>query len=427
MRAQLERGADFFERPRIRFSVLIGWYLAAVFLTFLPVLRFLHSGTTMDYHIWYEAGRAWWERREIYEQTGTFVFMYPPGCAFLLAWPSLFGKTAFIFLLSLVSSLAWFVAVRALASMLGHKKQTFVLLTANLLVSVYIWSSYHLGQPSIVLFALMLGTFIALQKKRGAVAGALLALAVAIKAFPLLALPYLVWRRHWTAIVSLLISLVCLLFLFSLPRRGPAQARKDFQSWRAGMLRYDSAGIAQRQLRGYSWKNQSAFGLMNRMLRPVSAEESATPEYANLTNLSFTTVNYIILAFAFVVGLSFLVVMPRTISLDTAALEFACLLMLILLFTPLAFGYLFLWLMLPLALVLQRWLSHGDLVSSLGFMIAVTLLLVTAVTPRVAQTYGSVFFAALVLYVTMAVELWREKSMAVRVPGAARAPKATPR
>ena len=42
----------------------------------------------------------------------------------------------------------------------------------------------HLGQPSLVLLALLLGAFVALQEKRNLLAGSLIALAAAIKAFP---------------------------------------------------------------------------------------------------------------------------------------------------------------------------------------------------------------------------------------------------
>jgi hypothetical protein len=64
-------------------------------------------------------------------------------------------------------------------------------LIPSLLVIVYIWSSYHLGQPHLVLLALMLGSFVALRAKREIVAGPLIAIAAAIKAFPVL--PSFIW------------------------------------------------------------------------------------------------------------------------------------------------------------------------------------------------------------------------------------------
>jgi len=91
-------------------------------------------------------------------------------------------------------------------------------------------------------------------------------------------------------------------------------------------------------------------------------------------------------------------------------LEFGGLLILILIFAPLAFGYLFSWLMLPLASLTNIFLcrEHSKGVLPM-FLTATVLLAVTAAAPRVMQIYGSVFFAALALYVATAAELWRAK------------------
>ena len=52
--------------------------------------------------------------------------------------------------------------------------------------------------------------------------------------------------------------------------------------------------------------------------------------------------------------------MPRERSPQSDAGEFAALLILILMFTPLAFGYLFVWLMVPLALLIKRTIASDD-------------------------------------------------------------------
>ena len=78
---------------------------------------------------------------------------------------------------------------------------------------VYIWSSYHLGQPNLVLLALMLCGFVSLRTKREVVGGGFIAVAAAIKAFPVLAIVYLVYRRYWTAAGSLIVTLVFLLLI----------------------------------------------------------------------------------------------------------------------------------------------------------------------------------------------------------------------
>src|SRR5207244_8615695 len=126
-----------------------------------------------------------------------------------------------------------------------------------------------------------------------------------------LAIFYLVYLRYWMAAISLMIALISLLFLLPIPFRGWHQTLNDARDWQRGMLRYEQGGIAQRPERGYTWKNQSLFGLANRLLRRVSVdEEPDPPAYANVTDLNFKTVNIVIIASALLLGFSFVVAMP---------------------------------------------------------------------------------------------------------------------
>ncbi len=90
------------------------------------------------------------------------------------------------------------------------------------------------------------------------------------------------------------------------------QTLNDARDWQRGMLHYEQGGIAQRPERGYSWKNQSIFGLTNRLLRRVSVDEAPNPPaYANIADLDFRTVNIVIIASALLLGSSFVAAMPR--------------------------------------------------------------------------------------------------------------------
>ena len=113
-------------------------------------------------------------------------------------------------------------------------------------------------------------------------------------------------------------------------------------------------------------------------------------------------------------GILFVVVMPqrgmRTAASD--AFEFALLLLLILMITPLSFGYFYSWLMLPFTIIIQRVLvgeSSGILWWSLA---ALALLSVGLFFPRGAQLYGNTFFATLLLFIGLSLELWRLKQQA---------------
>ena len=388
----------------------------AITFTLLPFVRFLHSGTDMDYRTWFDAGQTVLRGSEIYPHTQNFPFMYPPTCALLLAGPAFFGKPALILILTSLNTMAWILCIRFSSALISETRvQNAPVVFANFIVIPFVWSSYHLGQPSLLLLTLMLGAFLSLRRDREILAGMLVALAAAIKAFPLLAILYFVYRRYWTAAISLVIALVILLFLLPIPFRGLHQTLSDARDWQRGMLHYEQGGIAQRPARGYSWKNQSIFGVANRLLRRVSADEEPNPPiYANVADLDFRTVNIVLIASALLLGFSFVAAMPRQRSPDGDAREFAALLNLILIFTPLAFGYLFVWLMFPLALLIKRIAVAAESISCGCLLIAYALLVATGIAPRFAQIYGSLFFAALMLYLGLAIDLRRHPRLIAR-------------
>jgi Glycosyltransferase family 87 len=418
---KLERFAQRLETPRGRTIVLGLFITVATIFTFVPFIRFLRHGTDLDYRTWFDAAQAILQHREIYPRNNTFTFMYPPPCALVLAFPALFGKATMILLLALLNTAAWILCIRFSLTLANERRfSVTVALVPNLILIVFIWSSYHLGQPSLILLALMLGAFVSLSRtgggsaatppgKRQILAGALIAAAAAIKAFPFLAIIYLIYRRYWTAAISVILALLVFVFVLPIPFRGLSQTLADFRVWQKGMLHYQSGGIAQRAGRGYSWKNQSFFGLANRMLRPVSVnDEGETIVFKNVAGMDFKTINALILSSAIVLGLWFIVAMMRAArESDSAGLEFSALLILILIFTPLAFGYLFSWLMLPFALLTKRVLDSGSVLAISCIAGAIILLVATAIAPRAAQIYGSVFFAAFVLYFGVTIELWR--------------------
>ncbi len=411
MIARLRVLTERLDGSRARLLIRALFITTATTFTLLPFVRFLHSGTDMDYRTWFKAGQTVLQGGEIYPHAQNFPFMYPPTCALLLAVPAFFGKAALILILSSLNTMVWILCIRFSSALMSEQRaQNAHIVVATFIVIPFVWSSYHLGQPSLVLLALMLGAFLSLRYGHDIIAGALVALAVAIKAFPLLAIFYFVYRRYWTAAISLVIALVGLLFLLPIPFRGWDQTLNDARDWQRGMLRYEQGGIAQRPERGYTWKNQSIFGLANRLLRRVNVdEEPSPPAYANVADLNFKTVNIVIIASALLMGFSFVVAMPRQRAPEGDAREFAALLILILIFTPLAFGYLFVWLMFPLALLIKRSLEVSA--SLIWLLIALALLTATGVAPRLAQIYGSLSFASLMLYLALAIDLRREQNL----------------
>ncbi|MEY2483314.1 MAG: hypothetical protein QOK24_1842 [Verrucomicrobiota bacterium] len=401
---------------------VLSWTFAVVLFVFalVPVLHAVRGHSIKDYLVWYETGQHLLEGGEIYPvESRKFPFMYPPPCALFLAPVSALGKTGLVAALVLVNAAAWVASIVFSVYLATGKRRAhlFLYLIPNLAIAGFVWGNFLLGQPSLVLLALLLGGFIALQRKRPILAGILIALAAAIKAFPVLVLIYLVYRRYWTAAATLVLALAFLLIIAPIPFRGFELAKQDLESWSNGMLfKYDEAGVGQRLGRSNSWKNQSIWGVSNRLLRHVEYDhryEPHTPVYADLVDMKFATVNAIILGAALLIGLGFIAVMPgaaaRTSEKD--AIEFALLLLLILIFTPLSFGYLFAWLLYPITVVVQRFLAGPAARTALpACAIVAAILLVLLLPARVmAQTYGSILFATLLLFIGLALELWRLK------------------
>jgi Glycosyltransferase family 87 len=404
------------------FRILL-WVFGFVLLVFVtvPIWHSVQGHSTKDYWVWYQTGQTVLQGGEIYpDRWHKFPFMYPPACALFLAPISALGLTGLVVALALVNAAAWICSIVfsvRLAQGRSGPAHLLVYLIPGLVMGAHVWGNFLLGQPSLVLLALMLGAFLCLQRKREWAAGGLIAVATAIKAFPLIAIVYLIYRRYWTATASLLLALAFLLIVLPLPFRGLSQATQDLKRWSAGMLfKYDETGVGQRLGRSNSWKNQSIWGVANRLLRHVEYDDKYEPHqpvYANVADLDFKTVNRIIVACALALGLAFVTVMPRAAGRtpETDAIEFALLLLLMLVFTPLSFGYLFAWLLYPLTVVAQRILdgvgSHAALSACAGSALA---LLALSIPFRVtAQTYGNALFATLLLFAGLSVELWRIK------------------
>lgn len=180
------------------------------------------------------------------------------------------------------------------------------------------------------------------------------------------------------------------------------------------MLKYDATGVAQRPMRSHSWKNQSLVGVGNRLLRHIETDPAPaphTPIYANFVDLKFSTVNAIIISVLLALGFLFVAAVPRhgMRTNESDAIEFALLVLLILITTPLSFGYFFSWLMLPFAVITQRVIDGKGSTLLWWSLPALGLLALALMFPQGAQTYGNTFFGTLLLFIGLAIELLRYK------------------
>jgi hypothetical protein len=254
-----------------------------------------------------------------------------------------------------------------------------------------IYETFNLGQPNLMLLALMLAGLALLQSERQWSAGALFALAASLKAFPVAVLPYLLWRRRWRAAAAMAIGLGVFLLMVPAPFRGFERNLQEAKAWSEGMLlSANQDGFGQRPQQNWSWKNNSLIAITHRLLRPVDAEQidsGAEPLYVNVLNLSYRQTNLALLAIAGLIGVGFCSVIPRERrrSPRSDASEFGLLLWLITIASPLARDYYFIWMLFPITvLVYDATLEPSARVRRITW----GLLAVTAVLSMVGLFFG---------------------------------------
>ncbi|HEY0849269.1 MAG TPA: glycosyltransferase family 87 protein [Bradyrhizobium sp.] len=321
-------------------------------------------GKTKDYPLWYWAGQQVLHGLNLYpsDPNATFEFIYPPLPAVLLALPAWFGKIALYLCLSLLNAVAWWMTAQFSNAMTGAGRTPGPWLFAlpSFVTITFIFDMYDLGQPNLLLLALMLYGFWLLREARPWFAGSMFALAAAIKVFPVAVLPYLVWRRQWKAVASTLVFLVLLLFVLPAPIRGFEHNFTELKTWYRGMVGSSSEkGFGQRDEQNWSWVNQSIIAVTHRLTRPVNYNQddpSKPARYMNIVDVSYKTANLIVVAISLAIGLGYIVVMPpasqRTERSD--AEELGILFCLMTVASPLARQYYFIWLFFPMTVLVHR-------------------------------------------------------------------------
>jgi Glycosyltransferase family 87 len=406
----------------VRTEILRTWMIAGLAATMIgfsvaPLLNGYLDRSNKDYGLWFYAGRAVSHGVEIYPKDGRiFPFMYPPSCAAFLAVLSFAGEKPFVTLLVLTSSVAWVASILLsvyLATGKVANQRPLLYVIPSLAVAAYIHDAYLLGQPNLTLLACMLGAFACLGARRSGLAGALIAFAAAVKAFPFMAIGYLVYRRLWKATAAMLVVLTLAMLALPMPFRGISGSFEDAGTWTMGMvLRYDEGSIAQRPERGFSFKNQSLMALANRLLRPIPADGEAKDGWkVNVASLDFSTVNKIIALSALGLGGLYVGLMPRKgrRTGTTASIEYALLVLLILMFSPLSFNYAFVWLIYPLTVAMHLGQesprgSAGRVILPGSVAATIVLLGLSMISQRVVAGYGNSFWSAAILLAALG---WR--------------------
>ena len=214
-----------------------------------------------------------------------------PARCFSLAL-SLLGQGGLILLLVAINSAAWFYSARlsAISRRRNGRSEKCLALRNSESAGDRLYLVQLSPRPAEPCFARADAWrfFCAAREPTKLLRGGLIAVAAAIKAFPVIAIVYLLYRRYWIAAVSLVVTLVFLLLILPAPLRGFEQAWRDIEKWSAGMLKYSETSVGAAPHAQLHWKNQSLVGVSNRLLRRVDADAASAPHqpiYVNLANL----------------------------------------------------------------------------------------------------------------------------------------------
>jgi len=319
---------------------------------------------TKDYPLWFWAGQQVLQGGDLYpsDPNAQFDFIYPPLSAILLAIPSYFGKIPLYLCLSVLNAVAWWMTALLSNAMTGAGRNPDPWLAAlpAIVTITFVFDMFDLGQPNLILLAMMLFGFWMLQHGRSWVSGGMFALATAIKVFPIAVLPYLLWRRQWASAASMVVFLGILLFVIPAPVRGFQHNVSELKTWYQGMVGSSSEqGFGQRGEQNWSWVNQSIIAVTHRLTRPVNYNQdnpAKAPAYMNLVDLDFRTANWVVIAISIAIGLGFIAVMPapsRRTALSDAE-EIGILFCLMTAASPLARQYYFMWLFFPVTVLMHR-------------------------------------------------------------------------
>jgi hypothetical protein len=223
-------------------------------------------------------------------------------------------------------------------------------------------------------------------------------------------LPYLIWRRQWAAAASMIAFTLAFLYVLPAPVRGFAHNAAELKTWYQGMVGSSSEkGFGQRDEQNWSWVNQSIIAMTHRLTRPVNymQDDPTKPmpvRTMNVVDISFKSANLVVLAVSGLLGIGFLLVMPRKERRTprSDAEELGILFCLMTVASPLARQYYFIWLFFPMTVLMHRaaydprprvrlwtWLALG--------LSGILMLLSLPPFPKDLQAFGNNFAATAVM------------------------------
>lgn len=361
------------QRSLIKDSTAVGYWgrslfvVAGLVLAAFPLVPQLFGpGKGKDYGLWFDVGQSALQRHELYNEQ--FEFLYPPFVAVALAPFAYFGQSMLVVFLTIVNVASWWIAIKSSDHLAGEDRSLpwWAPIIPSALAIFFIYDVFLLGQPNLMLLAIMLCGFCFLQSGQNLLAGVLFAAAAAIKVFPIAIIPYLVARRYWRALAGMVAAVLVFLLLVPAPVLGFRRNLDETKIWFQGViLSHDETNFSHRPERNWGWKNQSLYVVTHRLTRPVAygtEGSSEEPFLVNLIDVGYKGAQLAYLCIATFVGILFIgmLLANRHRSPRSDACEFAILICLILIASPIVYIYSFVWLLFPLTVLVYRAASTPD-------------------------------------------------------------------
>ena len=337
-----------------RVTMSVAFVAIAIAFATGPIANSFRPGDhNKDYDNWFVYGQKVVHGEALYpeDEDEYCPYIYPPTSAvFLFAPLSVFGKPAFVTILVLANAATWYLALYFSLKLFADpsRPRSPLLIALPFMATIaFVYDTFLLGQINLALLLLMLAMFAAIRRRRPWLAGGMLALATAIKAFPFAAIVYLVWRRQWRAAAATIVWLFVILIVLPAPFRGFDRNVHELRLWYRDMLADQSGNsVGQRKDIGYTFKNQSLTAVVHRVTRPVIAgDRNRKFFFVNVVNLTPKQAQLVAYGLIACLGLIYVCCMPAA-SRQTPAtvrIEQAMLLIMIVVCSPLAWTYFYCW------------------------------------------------------------------------------------
>jgi hypothetical protein len=269
-------------RTAIRQPRLQALVFTVVLLALLAVLA--HSGLRKgglfdsrrfnDFRAYHDAAQAALDGR-LYEAyaAGPKPYQYPPTLAVLILPLGALPYRAALCVWVALCLASLVLAFRALDRVLCPPLKGIDKFFGFLLAYRMLESDFANGNANVAVLGLMVLGFYLERRARPLAGGLVLALAAAVKAAPILVLPWMLYRRRWRMSAGFTLGLAGWALVLPGTILGPAELGRSYRAWNEGLLGAvtpGAASYAQGAPAGYE-PGQSLRALLHRLLRPIDA------------------------------------------------------------------------------------------------------------------------------------------------------------